>query len=260
MAGKGKAAPKKGSKGKGGKVKPGSIAGGFIRTGHGAGAGQPRVEVPPPDEIAKPDERTVSLVESVPPERDRSGRFVKGNRVSSKPRLRANRQGSIDTSDPAFRPFKRRAKEYSAARRAELLKTFGYVSVGVAAMVESAAAALSVCRFLEAMAQATLSPELFKRSADLGALARQHELASFELCAREAVRHAEILTLTSRPTVNIHCYGNAHDPDDDADDPHDAISIAPDAEARRLSPAELGDLAADRERVIYHPYPEKPPV
>jgi hypothetical protein len=62
----------------------------------------------------------------------------------------------------------------------------GSVSAGVGAIVESAAQTLAASRFVHLLAAETGDAELFKQAATLASTARQHELAAWELAAREA--------------------------------------------------------------------------
>lgn len=121
------------------------------------------------------------------PDRGADGRFCKGNTAQRSKLVKPGPLGGIDQSDPEFRPFKRWGQRYAAHRRRELAAAHGgSISAGVGAIVESAALALSASRFLAHRAAVEPNSETFKRSADLGALARQHELAAWELAAREA--------------------------------------------------------------------------
>ncbi len=159
------------------------------RTGHGNGKGSPRIEVMPPDELP-----SASPAIADRPERTADGRFAKGNVVARAQRVRPGPLGGVDTSDPRFRPFKAWGRRYAGHRRAELAKAHGgSISAGVGAIVESAALALAASRFAQHLGAESGDVDLMKRSADLGALARQHELAAWELAAREA---------TARPKAN----------------------------------------------------------
>jgi hypothetical protein len=58
-------------------------------------------------------------------------------------------------------------------------------------LVESAAMGLAMARFLAAKAGATGDPVLMKQSSSMSCDARQHELAAWELAAREAQMRAK---------------------------------------------------------------------
>ena len=155
-----------------------------MRNGHGNGAGSPRVEVLPPDELpaAKPGD-------PVRPQRDATGRFLPGNAAGAAKRVKPGIRGALglDKSDPRYRVFARWGARYGAYRRRELAQVHGgSISAGVGAIVESAAHAMAASRFVQALAAEKGDPELFKQAAALGSTARQHELAAWELASREA--------------------------------------------------------------------------
>lgn len=153
-----------------------------LRTGHGTGKGSPRVEVLPADELP-PAMGSIAGHTG----RNELGRFTAGNAAGRAKRVRPGKLGGVDTSDPRFRPFRNWARRYAGHRRAELAKAHGgSISAGVGAIIESASVALGDSRFVHMLASETGDVDLFKRAADLGALARQHELAAWELAAREA--------------------------------------------------------------------------
>ena len=157
-----------------------------LRTGHGSGKGSPRIEVMPADEL--PSAIGSNAVET---HRGTHGHFGPNNPFGASKRVRPGKLGGVDTSDPRFRPFRNWARRYAGHRRAELAKAHGgEISAGVGAIVESAALALGDSRFVQMLASETGDVDLFKRAADLGALARQHELAAWELAAREATARA----------------------------------------------------------------------
>ncbi|HVY32570.1 MAG TPA: hypothetical protein VHB79_38800 [Polyangiaceae bacterium] len=155
-----------------------------LRNGHGKGAGTPRVEVLPPDELPA---ATPAL--TARPDRDASGRFVKGNAAGIAKRVKPGVRGALglDQSDPRYRVFARWGARYGAHRRRELARAHGgEISAGVGAIVESAAQAMAASRFVQSLAAAAGDAELFKQAAALASTARQHELAAWELAARES--------------------------------------------------------------------------
>lgn len=155
-----------------------------LRTGHGTGAGSPRIEVLPPDELPSV---TPSL--TAPIERSPDGRFAPGNTAARSKRARPGVRGSLglDRMDPRFRSFARWGARYGAHRRRELAQAHGgSLSAGASAIIESAAQAMAASRFVQALAAETGDAELFKQAAALASTARQHELAAWELAAREA--------------------------------------------------------------------------
>lgn len=155
-----------------------------LRRGHGNGAGVPRVEVLPADELPP---AVPALTAGA--ERDDAGRFVKGNTIARNARIRPPATGpmALATSDPRFRRFATWGARYGAHRRRELAAAHGGVlSAGVGTIIESAGQALAASRFLQWLAGQAGDPDLFKAAAQLAQTARQHELAAWELAAREA--------------------------------------------------------------------------
>lgn len=146
--------------------------------------GQPYPLVLPPDELPP-----ASPSETARPERTRDGRFAQGNTVARSQRVRPGPRGlvGVDTCASAFRPFARWGARYGAHRRRELGEAHGgLISAGVGAIVESAALAMAASRYLDHLARQSGDPDLFRQAAQLGQTARQHELAAWELAAREA--------------------------------------------------------------------------
>lgn len=155
-----------------------------LRRGHGRGAGSPRIEVLPADEL--PPATPANAVRS---ERGPDGRFLPGNTLGRERRHKLGSRGlsRVDTTSDEYRPFARWGARYGAHRRRELAQAHGgQISAGVGAIVESAAEAMSASRFLQSLAAQKNDPELFKQASQLAATARQHELAAWELAAREA--------------------------------------------------------------------------
>ncbi len=157
-----------------------------LRTGHGTGAGVPRVEVLPPDELPP-----ASPAEAVRPGRGADGRFLPGNAEARAQKTRPTKYGALvmamAKADPVYRTCVRWGQRYAAHRRAELAKTHGgELSAGVGALVESAGNALADSRYVRAKAAETGEPSLFKLAASLATEARQCELAAWELASREA--------------------------------------------------------------------------
>jgi hypothetical protein len=102
-----------------------------------------------------------------------------------KPGLRGSL--GLEKTDPRYRAFARWGQRYGAHRRRELaLAHGGTLSAGVGAIVESAAQAMAAGRFVQQLAAESGDAELFKQAAALASTSRQHELAAWELAAREA--------------------------------------------------------------------------
>jgi hypothetical protein len=165
-----------------------------VRKGHGTGAGVPRVEVLPADELpkgvpanAEPQSR---------PSHDKRGKFAKGNALArqgglarrGKTRL-AERMGLTALPEgSAFRPYKAAAVSFRRAQCAELARTVGGGICGPApsSMIASAALQLAWSRYLADVAAAQGDAELALRASKLADASRQNLLAAHELCAREA--------------------------------------------------------------------------
>ncbi len=155
-----------------------------LRSGHGAGRGRPHVEVLPPEELpaASPGNTARS-------NRASDGRFAPGNTLARAQKTRPGPLGSLgyEKTDPAYASFLRWGRRYAGHRRDELARAHGgEISAGVGAMVESAGLALAASRFCHAKGSETCDPDLLKRASALANDARQHELAAWELAAREA--------------------------------------------------------------------------
>jgi len=88
--------------------------------------------------------------------------------------------------DPRFEPHNRRRLEWQRKRMAELQAAHGAVSHGVGAMINAAAWLYAGGEFASERAAETSDLEGFKSAATLTSTARQHELAAWELCARES--------------------------------------------------------------------------
>ena len=160
-----------------------------VRSGHGTGAGTPRVEVLPPDELPPATSAGADR-----PQRSADGRFVRGNTVARAGRLRPGEQGllGVDRSLPEYRAFARWGRRYSSHRRRELaLAHGGEISAGVGAIVESAALAMAASRFLSSRGAQTGDASMLAQAARLSETARQHELAAWELASREAKTRAK---------------------------------------------------------------------
>lgn len=166
-----------------------------LRTGHGHGAGMPRIEVLPADELpagvpddARPDS---------PTDRGEAGRFARGNRLAraggkaraGKTRL-ADRLGLRQLPDgAAFAPYKASAVSFRRAQCAALAASVGggYCGPAPSSFVASAALQLAWSRYLSDVAAETGDGELAIQASRLANDSRQNLLAAHELCAREAV-------------------------------------------------------------------------
>lgn len=165
-----------------------------LRTGHGNGAGVPRVEVLPADEL--PDGLPVHADDVRRRAATEAGRFAPGNRRSvlgglakrGSSRLTARLGLATLPDGSAFAPYRRAAATFRRVQCAELARTVGggVCGPGPSSVVASAALALAWSRFFSDQAAVKGDPELAMRSARLGETSRQHLLAAHELAAREA--------------------------------------------------------------------------
>lgn len=155
-----------------------------LRAGHGSGAGVPRIEVLPADELPLAMPAITGRSNRRP-----DGKFASGNTVAKAQRVHPGARGQVglDKADPAVRPFIAWGRRYASHRRRELAEAHGGgISAGVGALVESAGLALGASRYLHAKASETGDADLMKRASALANDARQNELAAWELAAREA--------------------------------------------------------------------------
>jgi hypothetical protein len=170
-----------------------------LRKGHGTGAGQPRIEVLPPDELpAGVPENADQVSRAAALER---GPFAPGNRRSvlggrarrGKTRL-AERMGLRALPEgSAFRAYKVAAASFRRAQCAELARTVGggVCGPGPSSMIASAALQLAWSRYLADAAAEHQEPDLALAASRLADASRQNLLAAHELCAKEAAARKE---------------------------------------------------------------------
>ncbi len=164
-----------------------------LRTGHGTGAGVPRIEVLPPDELPQnvPDE-------SVPLRRDARGRIAdsetaramgaKGGLARTVRARLASALGLIDLPDSCdFKPYRSAAEEFVKHHIANLAaQCGGELGPGPASIVASAGGQVAASRYLGDKAALSGDPKLFHQSSVLANDSRQNLLAAYELGNREA--------------------------------------------------------------------------
>ncbi len=159
-----------------------------LRTGHGAGAGVPRVEVLPADElpvgVAAPEPRPEAMRR--PPyaagsaEAQEAGR--RGGKRKAGATALASRLGlSNIVADPSFAPYKGAAESFRRAQVTRLASTVGGGECGPApsSIVASAALQLAASRWAFDRSMHELGSKLANDS-------RQNLLAAHELASREA--------------------------------------------------------------------------
>jgi hypothetical protein len=165
-----------------------------LRNGHGTGAGTPRIEVLPVDEL--PMGTPSNAVPPSPRDFDARGKFAVGNALASvggkatagKTRLSARLGLSKLPEGAAFRPYKAAASSFRRAQCATLASNVGggYCGPAPSSMVASAALQLAWSRYFSDLAAGSGDPELALTASRLADASRQNLLAGFELCAREA--------------------------------------------------------------------------
>lgn len=160
-----------------------------LRAGHGNGAGVPRVEVLPADELPMGVPAPARLPSA--PVRGPNGRFIRGNAMAArggeahagKTRL-ASKLALGDTfADPRFLPYANSARNFRREHVTQLARDVGGGHCGPApsSIVASAALQLAASRFaFEVLGDMQLGSRLADAS-------RQNLLAAHELCAREAL-------------------------------------------------------------------------
>lgn len=156
-----------------------------LRTGHGHGAGSPRVEVLPPDELPQAQAAGADPLSTGRDERKRVRTTAAARAMAKLPR-RDRFVPRKFACDPRFEPHNRRRLEWQRRRMAELQAAHGGVSHGVGAMLSAAAWLYAGGEFAAELAAESGDVEQFKVAATLTSTARQHELAAWELSAREA--------------------------------------------------------------------------
>ncbi len=167
-----------------------------LRAGHGTGAGVPRVEVLPADELPQ---GTPGPSQPAGPESHRpDGTFAPGNALASrggKARAGSTRLadclGLGDATDEAFAPYKRAAVSFRRAQCSALAASVGggACGPGPGSLVATAALQLAWSRFLfdrfAMNPQATGAVAQVLQASKLADASRQNLLAAHELCARE---------------------------------------------------------------------------
>jgi hypothetical protein len=166
-----------------------------MRNGHGHGAGVPRIEVLPADELpagvpGKPRPAA---------NRNGAGEFVPGPGTSELARTGAKAAAEsrqlaqllglwTPPEDHAFAPYARLAREWRDDHMAELAATVGgsRVGPGPASIVSSAAMQLAASRWLSDRGANLGDAKMLLEASRLADASRQNLLAAHELSAREA--------------------------------------------------------------------------
>lgn len=167
----------------------------MIRTGHGNGAGVPRVEVLPPDELPAGVPAPARPV----PVRDVSGRLqpgpgtralaAAGGRAAAESRQLGQLLGlKAIPEGHEYAPYARLAREWRDQHMTQLAATVGggEVGAGPASVVSSAALQMAASRYLSDLGAEKGDAKLLLDASRLANDARQNILAAHELCAKEA--------------------------------------------------------------------------
>lgn len=171
------------------------------RKGHGTGAGQPRIEVMPADEL--PLGLPATLPVEAQGDRGQGGRFAKGNAGLSAAGGRARRNkvklaakltlGTVPEGS-AFEPYERAARAFRRRHCSMLAATVGggVCGTGPSSMVASASLQLAWSRFFSDKAALTGDTDDIAQASRLMDASRQNLLAAHELCAKEALSRAKL--------------------------------------------------------------------
>jgi hypothetical protein len=163
-----------------------------LRKGHGKGAGVPRIEVLPPDELPEP-----LPVSAVPLARHPDGKIADsataktlgargGFAKSAKTRLLTGLGLAELTDEDAFKPYWLAVEDWVRSHLAALARTCGgMVGPGPASIVGTAGVQLAASRFFSDQGTKSGNPKLFETASKLGDSSRQNLLAAYELARRE---------------------------------------------------------------------------
>lgn len=166
-----------------------------LRKGHGTGAGAPRIEVLPADELPA----GVPARARTPAIRDATGKFLpgpgtaelarEGGRARAEAAQLAQLLGLVSFNDAhPYTPYARLAREWRDEHMAQLAATVGggAVGPGPASVVSTAALQLGASRYLFDQGASIGDAKMLLDASRLGDAARQNLLAAHELAAKEA--------------------------------------------------------------------------
>jgi hypothetical protein len=176
-----------------------------LRSGHGNGKGQPRVEVLPADELPAPvpalaaplarrDNGTVADSAAAKELGARGGRAK-----AAKTRLVSALGLAKLAADAAFAPYRTAGDAFVTEHLAALEKQAGgEVGPGPSTIVASAGMQLAASRFLNDKAMQSGDAKLLKQASDLANDSRQNLLAAYELAVREAHARKAVTKIAAR--------------------------------------------------------------
>lgn len=172
-----------------------------LRNGHGTGAGAPRIEVMPADELPQPvppasSSAVVALTfrqdgkiadSETAREMGRRGGAAKARRV----RLVDSLGLAKIAEDSSFRPYRDAAEEFVSHHRGELAKQAGgELGPAPSTMVASAGLQLAASRWAFDRGATENDASFIKLGSSLANDSRQNLLAAYELAVREAQARA----------------------------------------------------------------------
>jgi hypothetical protein len=167
-----------------------------LRTGHGNGAGVPRIEVMPADELLAGVQGPLHA-ESMD-ERRPDGTWARGARTAQSEGGRSRRDQTrlarrmglaLLSNEAAFAPYKRAAADFRRTHCTSLARSVGggVCGPGPSSVVATAAWQLAASRYLFDLGAQGGDAKLLLEASRLGDASRQNLLAAHELCAREAL-------------------------------------------------------------------------
>jgi hypothetical protein len=137
------------------------------RTGHGNGAGQPRIEVSPPDELPRP-----------------RGRPVKKGGAT---KIKLARSLVLTAPKADWAPYIQMAEQFRLHQCRSLAQQCGgFCGAAPSTMVASAAMQLAASRYMFDKGAKTGDMQLIKQASTIMNDSRQNLLAAYELAIREA--------------------------------------------------------------------------
>jgi hypothetical protein len=168
-----------------------------LRTGHGNGRGQPRIEVLPVDELPAPVAAPLP-VPAAPVHRRQDGKLADAASAAELGRrggeAKARRVRLVDSlglsklvEQTTFGPYRAAAEEFVSHHRASLAEQAGgELGPAPSTMVASAGLQLAASRWAFDQGAAANDASLIKLGSSLANDSRQNLLAAYELAVREA--------------------------------------------------------------------------
>lgn len=189
------------------------------------------VEVAPADKQPWPEaEVTARLDEG----RDAKGRVLSSETASAMgklPRRSRYLQRKFEIGEE-FKPHNTARIEWIKRRVQDMYHAHGYVSHGVGGMLNSAGWAYAAAECLYERFAKTGSAEDARQASAQSTAARQHELAAWELCAREA-QHRQKKTNPTEDLADLLDQATPYQPKEKKDEPKEA---EPDVSDRESGP------------------------